>query len=123
MSRYLDAVVIPVPTDEIDAYRELAADVGEIWMEHGALEYFEGVEDEMGGGGAPMRSFAEVAGLAEDESLVFAFISFESREHRDEVNEAVMDDPAYQEHFGGEMPFDPGQMVTGGFRSLVTYEG
>lgn len=124
MSRYVDAVVIPVPTDQLDAYRELAAAAGTVWIEHGALEYFEGVGDDIApdvDGGA-MRTFPKLAGSAADESIVFAYIVFESREHRDEVTAAVRDDPAYQEHFAGEMPFDPARMATGGFRSIVSYE-
>lgn len=51
-----------------------------------------------------------------------AFIVFESREHRDAVTVAVMDDPIYQEPFGEEMPFDPKRLTTGSFDSIVSYE-
>lgn len=86
-NRYVDAVVIPVPTDNLDAYREMAAEAGEVWIEHGALTYFEGVENDMGSdeSGGSTGTFSELAGSGENESIVFAFIVFESREHRDEV--------------------------------------
>lgn len=113
-----------VPTDNLDAYREMAAEAGEVWIKHGALTYFEGVENDMESdeSGGSTRTFSELAGSGENESIVFAFIVFESREHRDQVTAAVMDDPAYTEHFGGEMPFDPQRMTNGSFSSIVDYE-
>lgn len=128
MSRYVDAVLIPVPTDELEAYSQIAREAGRIYVEHGALEYFEGVEDdhEAGGDGdgdgdgGSMHTFTEVAEGAPDESIVFGFIVFESREHRDEVQAAVNEDPAYQALFADGMPFDPGRMTTGSFRSIIS---
>lgn len=126
MERYVDGFVLPVSNDELDAYRDLAAAAGEVWMKHGALAYFEGVGEDVepDTGGVPVRTFPALAETAADESVVFAFITFESREHRDEVNAKVMDDPAMDpEEFDGEMPFDPERMAYGGFRSLVSYGG
>lgn len=124
MTRYVDTVVIPIPTENLDAYRELAADAGQVWIDHGALAYFEGVTEPESADDdtPPMQTIRDNLELSDDESAVFAFITFESREHRDEVTEAVMADPAYQAHFGEEMPFDPSRMVTGRFRSIVDYE-
>ncbi|MBX0298051.1 DUF1428 domain-containing protein [Haloarcula nitratireducens] len=125
MERYVDGFVLPVPTEKIDAYREMAAEAGKLWIEHGALEYFEGVGDDMESDmdGMPVRTFPEIAESSDDESAVFAFIVFESREHRDEVNAKVMDDPAMDpERPSEEMPFESGRMAYGGFRSLVSYE-
>lgn len=122
MTRYVDVVVIPVPTAELDTYRDMAASAGEVWMKHGALEYFEGVSD----GGSDednqrIRTLFDLTETTADESLVFAFITFESREHRDEVNTAVKNDSAYQEQFAEDMPFNPDRMTTGGFSSIVNY--
>lgn len=122
MSTYVDGVVIPVPTEALDAYQELAAHMGELWLKHGALAYFEGVQDEDPSDrpGPSMRTFPEVAGATEAESIVFAFIGFESRDHRDEVEAAVMEDPGmHPDAFGDELPFDPSRMVHGSFRSVV----
>lgn len=124
MTRYVDGFVLPVPTDALDAYREMAAAAGEIWMEYGALAYFEGVGEDMEPDteGVSMRTFPRLAGATADESVVFAFIVFESREHRDTVNAKVMDDPAMDPaEFDGEMPFDPERMAYGGFDALVSY--
>jgi uncharacterized protein YbaA (DUF1428 family) len=123
MTRYIDTVVIPVATENLDAYRELATEAGQVWIDHGALAYFEGVTEPASADEetTPMRTIRDLLDL-DDESAVFAFITFESRAHRDEVTAAVMADPAYQAHFGEEMPFDPSRMVTARFRSIVDYE-
>lgn len=124
MSQYVDAVLIPVPAGKLDTYREMAAKAGSVWLEHGALQYFEGVQDESTdeGGQGPGRSIDEAVGCAGEETSVIAFISFESREHRDEVAAAVMDDPVYRDHVAGELPFDPRRMASGSFRSIVHLE-
>ena len=125
MERYVDGYVLPVPNDKLDAYREMAAEGGKLWIKHGALEYFEGVGDDMEPdmGGMTMRTFPQIAETGDDESVVFSFIVYESREHRDEVNAKVMEDPAMDpENFDEEMPNDPERMAYGGFRSLVSDE-
>ncbi len=123
MERYVDGFVIPVPNDKLDAYREIAAEGGKLWIEHGALEYFEGVGDDMEPdmGDMPTRTFPQLAETGDDESVVFSFIVFESREHRDEVNAKVME-AMDAESFDEEMPFDTERMAYGGFRSLVSDE-
>jgi uncharacterized protein YbaA (DUF1428 family) len=125
MERYVDGYVLPVSTDNLDAYREMAAEAGKLWIKHGALEYFEGVGDDMEPDmdGMSMRTFPQLAETEDDESVVFSFVVYESREHRDEVNARVMDDPAMDpESFDEEMPFDENRMVYGGFHSIVSYE-
>lgn len=123
MSRFVDAAVIPVPSDALEDYREVADRAGECYVEHGALSYFEGTEapTEAEPDG-PGQGFAALAGAGADETVVVAVIAFESRAHRDEVTEAVMDDPDYQALFGDEMPFDPSRMSTGSFSAIVSYE-
>ena len=128
MERYVDGFVLAVPNDKLDAYRELAAKAGQVWIEHGALEYVEAVGDDMepDTDGMPIRTFPELADAGDDDTVVFAFIVFESREHRDEVNARVMEDPKMNpENFDEEqeMPFDEARMAYGGFRSIVSYEG
>ena len=125
MERYVDGFVIPIPNEKLDAYREMASEAGKLYVEYGALEYFEGVGDDMEPdmGDMPMVTFPQLAETGDDESVVFSFIVFESREHRDEVNAKVMEDPAMDpENYEEEMPFDAGRMAYGGFRSIVSYE-
>lgn len=127
MERYVDGFVIAVPTEKLDAYREMASEAGTLWIEHGALEYFEGVGDDMEPDmdGMPTRTFPQLAETGDDETVVFSFIVFESREHRDEVNAKVMDDPAMDPNSFDEeeMPFNPERMAYGGFQSIVSHEG
>ena len=88
-------------------------------------KYFEGVGDDMepDTDSMPIRTFPQLTETGNDESVVFAFIVFESREHRDEVNAKVFDDPAMDpERFDEGMPFDSECMAYGGFRSIVSYE-
>ncbi|ADB63688.1 protein of unknown function DUF1428 (plasmid) [Haloterrigena turkmenica DSM 5511] len=125
MERYVDGFVLPVPNDKLDSYREMADEAGKLWIEHGALEYFEGVGDDMEPDMDEMsiRTFPQLAETGDDETVVFSFIVFESREHRDKVNTKVMDDSAMDpEQFTEDMPFDSERMAYGGFRSIVNYE-
>lgn len=121
MSRYIDGFVIPVPKDNIEQYRAIAEQAGAIWKEHGALEYYECVSEDPN---APnMVSFPQLAGAGEGETVVFAWIAFQSRAHRDEVNAKVMADPrmACMGNSGEEMPFDCKRMTYGGFETIVEH--
>ncbi len=122
MDRYIDGFVLVVPTDDLDAYQEMAEAAGEMWMEHGALEYVEAVGEDMAPdmGEASIRRFPDMADAGSDDSVVFAYIAYESREHRDEVNEKVMADMDPDES-DQPMPFDETKMAYGGFRELVRY--
>lgn len=126
---YVDGFVLPIAKDKIEAYTKMAGGAGKMWIEHGALSYTECViEDgeptipEGAPEGFTMSRFADIAGAKEGETVIFAFITYKSREHRDEVNKAVHDDPRMMEACGGadfEMPFDPTRMAYGGFKSIV----
>ncbi len=117
MKTYVDGFVIPIPKDKVDEYRSIASAAGKIWMEHGALEYRECIgEDLQTEHGA---GFPKIAGCAPHETVVFAWIVYESREHRDKVNAAVMEDPRIKEMGPETMPFDCGRMAYGGFQTIV----
>lgn len=88
---YVDGYVVPVPTDQLPAYRRLAQKAGKIWREHGALEYRECVADDVKVG--KRTSFPRSVKLKSDETVVFAWIVFKSRADRDRVNAKVMEDP------------------------------
>ena len=115
---YVDGYVVPVPKDKIEAYRQLAARAGAVWREHGALEYRECVADDVKPG--EVTSFPQSVNLKDDETVVFAYIVFNSRAHRDEVNAKVMSDPRLAEMMDiNNMPFDGKRMFWGGFETLV----
>ena len=116
---YVDGYVIPLADANAAAYKDLAERMGAIWMEHGALAYKECIAEDIDGEfGQGM--FRQAAGAADGETVVFAFIIYKSRQHRDEVNEKVMADPRVKESCGGEnMPFEMKRMVMGGFNVMV----
>lgn len=118
MGRYVDGFVLPIPKENIEKYREIAQKAGEIWKEHGALEYCEAVGDDLDI--KDVVSFKTIAGTGEDETVVFAWIVYESREHRDQVNAAVMADSRMKEAMEGEKPpFDYKRMAYSGFQAIV----
>lgn len=117
MSRYVDGFVLPVPRANLEAYRQVAQQAGEIWREYGALEYVEAVADDVKPG--KVTSFPQSVQLKDDEVVVFSWIVYESREHRDRVNEKVMKDPRIANMGTEQMPFDGKRMFWGGFKSIV----
>lgn len=119
MSTYTDAFVLPLPTAKIDAYQKAATLAGAVWREYGALSYRECVLNDPDA--KDMVSFPKLAGAQEGETVVVAFITYESREHRDAVNAKVMADPRIQEICGGpDGPvFDYTRMAYGGFETIV----
>ncbi|MCL4105636.1 UNVERIFIED_CONTAM: hypothetical protein GTU68_023703 [Idotea baltica] len=118
MSNYTDGFVIPIPKDKIDEYRTSAELAARVWKDHGALDYREWIGDDMEA--SDMVPFPKLANAGDDEIVVFAWITYESREHRDAVNAKVMNDPRLAEMMSGEnLPFDCKRMAYGGFKLLV----
>jgi uncharacterized protein YbaA (DUF1428 family) len=118
MAHYVDGFVVPVPLRNLDAYRRMAEQAGKIWMEHGALQYWECIGDDVKSG--KVTSFPQSVQLKEDEVVVFAWILYDSREHRDSINAKVMEDPRMKDMMDPKkMPFDGMRMFWGGFKSFV----
>lgn len=115
---YIDGFVFPIPSDRLNEYKRLAEAVAEIWKEHGALEYREYVGDDMKLEGT--RSFNDLAEAKENESLVYGWVAFASREARDLTNEKVAADPRVAALMAAsDSGFDAARMAYGGFRALV----
>jgi uncharacterized protein YbaA (DUF1428 family) len=116
---YVDGFVVPVPKSKIEAYREVATTAGKIWREHGALEYRECLADDVKPG--EFTSFPQSVMLKDDETVVFSWIVYKSRAHRDEVNAKVMSDPRMASMMDPKsMPFDGKRMFWGGFEVVVS---
>jgi uncharacterized protein YbaA (DUF1428 family) len=115
---YVDGFLLPVPKKNLEVYRKMAQTAGKIWMEHGALEYRECVgEDLKTNMGTP---FAQAAKAKPSETVVFAWIVYKSRAHRDKVNKKVMSDPRMNDMMKDKaMPFDVKRMSYGGFEVIV----
>ena len=118
MARYVDGFVLPLPKRNLDAYRRMARKAGKIWREHGALEYRECVAEDAPTG--KVTSFPRSVQRKPNETVVFSWIVFKSRAHRDRVNAKVMKDPRLADMMDTKnMPFDGKRMVYGGFEVLV----
>lgn len=118
MENYVDGFVVPVPKDKLDAYRQMAERAGKIWIEYGAIAYREWVADDVKDG--KVTSFPQAVDLKEDEVVIFAWITYKSREDRDRINEQVMADPRLSDMMDpSTMPFDGMRMFWGGFKKLV----
>ena len=118
MPLYVDGYVIPIPKRKVEAYRRIAAKAGKIWREHGALEYRECVGDDLK---IKKRhvSFSRLARAKPGETVVFSWVVYRSRAHRDQVNKKVLKDPRIANMGNEAMPFDIKKMAYGGFRVLV----
>lgn len=116
MARYVDGFVIPVKKKKLNDYKKMAKLGCKIWMEHGALDYYEC-------SGAVLKSqwgipFTKLCKAKPDETVIFAFIVYKSKAHRDSVTKKVHKDPRMQME-GYEMPFDMKRFSVGEFKTLV----
>ena len=115
---YVDGFVVPVPKKNVAAYRAMSRKAGKVWREHGALEYRECVADDVKRG--KVTSFPQSVKLKPNETVVFAWIVYKSRSHRDRVNAKVMKDPRLSKMMSPKaMPFDAKRMFWGGFKTIV----
>ena len=114
---YVDGFVLPVPKKKLDAYRRMAKKAGKIWREHGALEFKECVADDVKPG--KVTSFPQSVKLKKNETVIFAYIVYKTRKHRDKVLAKVMADPRLKGSME-DMPFDAMRMFWGGFKVLVS---
>jgi len=118
MARYVDGFVVPVPKKNLDAYRRMALKAGKVWRELGALEYRECIAEDVKVG--KWTSFPQSVKLKPGETVVFSWIVYKSRAHRDRVNKKVMSDPRLAEMMNPkELPFDGKRMIWGGFTTLI----
>ena len=115
---YVDGFVVPVPQQNLAAYRSMARKAGKIWREHGALEYIECVADDVKPG--KLTSFPQAVKLKDGEVVVFSWIVYASRRDRDRINKLVMADPRLAAMMDPKsLPFDGKRMFFGGFKTLV----
>jgi len=114
---YVDGFVVPVPKKKVQAYRRLAQKAGKIWREHGALDFKECIAEDVKVG--KLTSFPRSVKLKPSETVVFSWITYKSRAHRDQVNAKVMKDKRIAGMDPKDMPFDGKRMIYGGFKIIV----
>ncbi len=112
---YVDGFVIPVPKRNMALYKKMAKLGAKLWMEYGAVAYYECVGDELNIPG--VMPFAKFAKAKPNEMVIFSWIVFKSKAHRNRVNKKVFQDPRMNLYT--QMPFDPKRMTVGGFTVLV----
>jgi uncharacterized protein YbaA (DUF1428 family) len=114
---YVDGFVVPVPKHKLGAYRSMAKKAAKVWKEHGALEFYESAADDVPYG--KRTSFPRSVKLQKNETVVFSWIVYKSRRHRDAVMKKVMQDKRIEKMMASTPPFDAKRMIFGGFKIIV----
>ena len=118
MARYVDGFITPVPKKNVAAYRRMARKAGRIWREHGALEFIECVGEDLDS--KETEAFPKALKVKRGETIMFSWVVYKSRRHRDRVIAKVLSDPRMLPMMNPKtMPFDAGRMLYGGFKVLV----
>lgn len=118
---YVDGFIVPCPKNKVAAYKKISTKAGKIWRDHGALDYRECVADDVDKG--KVTSFPRSVKMKKNETVIFAWILYKSRRHRDSVNKKVMADPRLAGMGPDMMPFDAKRMIWGGFKTIVHLKG
>lgn len=119
MAKYVDGFVIPLPEKNLAAYRRMASKAGKVWMDHGALSYFECVGDDLTPEGV-IATFPRAAKTKPGETVIFSWIVYRSRAHRNSVIKKVLADPRLATMMDPKKsPFDVKRLVMGGFKVVV----
>jgi uncharacterized protein YbaA (DUF1428 family) len=115
---YVDGFVLPVPKKKVEAYKRMAKKAGKVWREHGAIEFKECIADDVPMG--ELTSFPRSVKRKPNETVIFSYIVYKSRAHRDRVMAKVMQDKRIADIMNiKDVPFDAQRMIHGGFKVLV----
>lgn len=118
---YVDGFVLAVPTRNLARYKKVSTAAGKLWIEHGALQYIECEGDDLDHEGMAL-CFARTVKCTPDETVLFSWVLYKSRKHRDQVNKKVMADPRLEKIARDQMKvpiYDNKRMAYGGFKPLV----
>jgi len=113
---YVDGFVLPVPKAEFDEYTKQAALARTVWMEHGALSYVEAKADDVPDG--QVTSFPMAVKKEDGDTIIFSYVTYKDREHRDAVMKEVMADPRLQPSMENMPPYMK-RLIYGGFQVFV----
>lgn len=118
---YVDGFVMVVAKKNLAAYKNMAKLGAKIWLKHGALDYKECVIDHRQPQGITL-TFDKMTKTKASEVVVFSYIVFRSKAHRNSVNAKVMKDPSMNDpqYQNKSMPFDMKRMAYAGFKVLVS---
>ena len=113
---YIDAMVAAVPTANRETYKQHAKSAAQVFRDHGATKLVECWGDDVPEG--KVTSFPMAVKRKDDETVVFSWITWPSRQVRDEGMKKVMADPRMQPE-KNPMPFDGKRMIYGGFQPIL----
>lgn len=120
---YIDGFVIKIKKNKLQEYRKMAQKAGKIWKKYGALQYIEAIGDDMNPnmGEYKILTFPKLTKSTSQDKVIFSFIVYRSKEHRNTVNKKVMKDPFMNDPKWKDkpMPFEMKNMAYGGFRAIV----
>jgi uncharacterized protein YbaA (DUF1428 family) len=120
-TNYVDGFVLVVPKNKVDEYKKMAKEGEKMWKKFGAIDYKECMLDDA----KPehvVLTFSKLAKAKPNETVWFSYITYKSRQHRDQVNKKVMAemDKKYSDQEKNQaMPFDMKRMSYGGFKVMV----
>ncbi len=113
---YVDGFLLAVPKANLEAYKAMARAAGDVWKEHGAIDYVECYGDDVPYG--KLTSFPRAVHASDDEIVIFSWITYESRERRDAIVAKVMADERLQGDDWKNV-FDGKRMIYGGFQAFL----
>ncbi len=93
---YVDGFVLPLPKKNVEAYREISNKYAAIWREHGALQFRECIADDVKPG--KLTSFPQSVNLEPDETVIFSWIVYESRDPPRRSQRQGDEGPAHGRH-------------------------
>ncbi|PIN74697.1 RNA signal recognition particle [Candidatus Woesearchaeota archaeon CG10_big_fil_rev_8_21_14_0_10_37_12] len=122
--KYVDGFVLVVKKGKLKEYTKMAKEAGEVWKKYGALEYFECIGDDLNPkmGGMKALMFPKMTKAKKDETILFSFIIYKSKQHRNQVNAKVMKEmrkhaEECKDSFKNIM--DMNKFAYGGFKTIV----
>ncbi len=118
--KYVDGYVIVIPKKNLESYKKMATVGAKVWMKYGALDYKECVIEDAKPAHVVLP-FGKLAKAGKNDTIVFSYILYKNRAHRDTVNKKVMKDRMMdpKEWENKPMPFDMKRMSYGGFEVIV----
>lgn len=113
---YVDGFLLAVPKANLEAYKAMARTAGDVWKEYGAIDYVECIGDDVPYG--ELTSFPRAVQAKDDEIVVFAWITYDSKKSRDDILAKVMADERLKDDAWKNV-FDGKRMIYGGFQAIV----
>ncbi len=118
MAKYTDVYLLPIKTENIEAYREMAEKAGKIFRKHGATGYREYVASDLKAQDG-ITAFPAAIKLEPNETLVYAAVDFESETERNTAMQRIFADPETEQTMPKTPIFEMQRMIYGGFAILV----